>query len=613
MENKVSRELLLRSFKSLQSKFDSSLDEAKKFEADFESLRRDLMHNLTRDLDHARKNIPNENPLSPQIISFIELMENTQKEWDKKVAGRDKGVKFRKGFEDSLLVFVSGKVKSGKSSLGNYIAWGHTDPDESLKKQASKTLNPSFFSHEKNSVAGGDADNEARDQREFRVGATEATSSIQGFKLPGLTWVDSPGLHSIRTENEKLARDYIDHADLILYTTKSDSPGRASDLDEIKQLLSKGKSVIVLITGSDDIEEEGWDDETDSVKSVVVMKDDVRREKQRNYVREALEKVCSSEQVKNIEILSFSARYAQLNEDQPEAFTESGMGILCEKLEFIAQSSGIKTKQQTPLNNLKVFISDCKNDTVPYEQHIKSFSEPLRQLKRETNKKLQEAIRLGQLDLNNYIDQCFDELLTKRDNEESISHELQEINSKLNKKYKEIATIKLEFIFNEIMKGFKETITSTYKNSDLASLPDFKVEKVEEQIPLVRSGSKGQGSLFGGLFGGVIGFFIGGPAGAAVGAGLGSGAGGLLGKEAGIDYKTVQMTVGDNLQDIRLELIRISKSSFEEQISLSFNTLWEVLDRDVEHLLKNIEKEIVDFNKGLDKLVIDINKGFSNE
>ena len=38
-----------------------------------------------------------------------------------------------------------------------------------------------------------------------------------------------------------LAREYLDHADLILYTMKSDAPGRASDLTEIRDLIHNDK------------------------------------------------------------------------------------------------------------------------------------------------------------------------------------------------------------------------------------------------------------------------------------------------------------------------------------------------------------------------------------
>ena len=344
MNEHISRENLLKSFELLQAQFNSSLTTAQDQEKEFEKIRENFRYQLSAHLLDARKSLPERNPLKQQVLGFVDLLEKTQAEWDKKVAGRKKGVEFRKDFEDSLLVFVNGKVKSGKSSLGNYMAWGHTDPDEELKRQVPEGLVPRYFSHEQTNVDGGDTENEAKERREFRVGATEATSSIQSFKLPGLTWVDSPGLHSVKKENENLAREYVEHADLILYTMKSDSPGRESDLYEINLLLSKEKKVLLLLTGSDDVEE-NWCDEADCLVQTVLMKDEPRREAQQTYVRGALEKICGAENVANIEIVSFSARYAQLNAEDSAAFLESGMGLLCETLHCIAQSDGVRIKQ----------------------------------------------------------------------------------------------------------------------------------------------------------------------------------------------------------------------------------------------------------------------------
>ena len=382
----ASRETLLKFFESLQGQFDSSLATALDQEKKFEAMRRKFMRRFSAHLSDARNSLPDSNPLKHQVLGFVDLMEKTQAEWDKKVAGRKKGVEFRQGFEDSLLVFVNGKVKSGKSSLGNFMAWGHTDPDEELKRQVPAGLVPRYFSHKQTNVDGYDTENEAQRHREFRVGAIEATSSIQGFKLPGLTWVDSPGLHSVKTEDENLARDYIEHADLIVYTMRSDSPGRQSDLAEVKLLLGKEKKVLLLLTGSDDVDED-WSDEAECLVSTVVMKDAQRREMQRAYVRQALEESCGAENTANIEIVSFSARYAQLNAGDSAAFSESGMELLCETLHRIAQSDGVRIKQRTPLANMRTFLQSCHDDLRPYSDFVSCFKQPLEDLKQQRSDK----------------------------------------------------------------------------------------------------------------------------------------------------------------------------------------------------------------------------------
>lgn len=602
MDKHVSREGLLESFELLQAGFNKSLNTAKGQELDFEAMRQKFMERLSVHLTDARKNLPDSNPLKLQVLGFVDVMEKTKAEWDTKVAGREKGVKFRKDFEDSLLVFVNGKVKSGKSSLGNYMAWGHTDPDDELKRQVAPRLVPRYFSHEKTDVDGGDAENEAQQRCEFRVGATEATSSIQGFKLPGLTWVDSPGLHSVKAENEKLARDYVEHADLILYTMKSDSPGRESDLAEIRLLLGKEKKVLLLLTGSDDIEED-YDDEADCVVQTVVMKDTQRREKQRTYVREALEKSCGPDNVGNIEIVSFSARYAHLNADNSAAFSESGMGLLCETLHRIAQSDGVRIKQRTPLANMRTFLQSCHDGLRPYSDLVSGFKQPLEDLKQQADKKLNTHIRSGQAELSAHIDDFFNSLSSQRDDESQVGTQLTAFQASLNEKYKEIASDKLGQIFEDIMVGFQSAIKRAYSSSGLVKLPEFKLEKVEEQIPVVRSGTKKRNSLLGTVVGGVAGFVVGGPGGALLGASLGGGAGSATGRSAGVNYRSINITVGDNLQEIRQQAIRSSEKMFEEQVRKSAGSLWSSIDQDVERLLGKLRHEIAEFESQLVRML----------
>ncbi len=173
-EKSIPREALLASFGNLETKFTSSLKKAQALEQAFDDSRAKLVQAISSHLHNAQESMPKANPLQTPLSNFVATMEKTSREWDAKVAGRQKGVKFRQGFEDSLLVFVSGKVKSGKSSLGNYIAWGHTDPTDETKRQTPPERYPKYKSHAKVDVKGGDSLKEAEKRCEFRVGATEA-------------------------------------------------------------------------------------------------------------------------------------------------------------------------------------------------------------------------------------------------------------------------------------------------------------------------------------------------------------------------------------------------------------------------------------------------------
>ena len=344
MSELVSRNDMLADFANLAKEFDTALINAKEQERVFNKICIDFHDTTNRLVDKAINDLSTENPLYSQISTFANHLKTINNKWEQDIATKDKGVKFREGFNDSLLIFVYGKVKSGKSSLGNYVAWGNTDPTDEVKLNTPANFMPKFFSGEKTNVKNGDAEKEAEKNKEFRVGATEATSSIQGFSLPGLTWVDSPGLHSVNEENGKLAKDYVEQSDLILYTMKSDSPGRSTDLEEIKELYKSGKRLILLVTGSDDTKPSV---ENGKVVKKIIMKDEKRRADQRAYIRQQLNLIPElKENAENIEIISFSARYAQLNSDNANEFMDSGMGGYLQKLNILLllKGYGLKSK-----------------------------------------------------------------------------------------------------------------------------------------------------------------------------------------------------------------------------------------------------------------------------
>ena len=595
----ISREALLESFSNLATKFTSSLQKAQALEQGFDASRAKLVQAISSHLQNAKNSLPKNNPLQEPLKHFVETMAQTSKQWDAKVAGRQKGVVFRQGFEDSLLVFVSGKVKSGKSSLGNYVAWGHTDPTDDIKRQTPPDRQPKYESHRRKIVEGGDDENEAVNKREFRVGATEATSSIQSFSFPGLTWVDSPGLHSMKEENGKLAREYLDHADLILYTMKSDSPGRASDLAEIRELIYKDKRTLLLLTGSDDIEEDI--DDSGELIQCVVMKDDARRAKQQEYVRGELKEIPGSDK---LEIVSISSRYAQEHAHESVAFLDSGIGSFCSTLQDICQSEGVKIKQRVPMKNLYHFLEECKKDLVPYQKLMTDFEPVLRRINESLKNQISQHSREGQNDLKRFIDTFFVGLESNRGDADHIASQLKNFNSKLGEKLKEIANERLQDIANDLTKEFQSSVKITYQQSLLAKIPDFKIDTITEQVEAgTRSGTKKRNSLLGTIGGGLIGFMVGGPAGAAIGAGLGGGLGGATGDSASIRYRDVQIVVGDNLQEIRRKLLDTYCEALKVLLEKNSTDLWQEFDGSIESLLKKIRTEIKQFDLELQKIL----------
>ena len=605
----ISRPELLNIFKELQQKFNFSQEQDQVFKSHCHQ----FQQNMAGYLKASEHNISKNNPLFQQIEKFRNILEKTNQNWQKKITTQDTGVHFRAGFNDSLLVFVYGKVKSGKSSLGNYMAWGHTDPTDQQKSKIKKELQPVYFSGQKTEVKGGDVAKEAEIKKEFRVGATEATSSIQGFSLDGLTWIDSPGLHSINQENGDLAKDYVEHADLILYTMKSDSPGRESDLNEILNLYRTDKKIILLLTGSDDVAHD-WDDEKDEMISTIVMKDRQRRLDQQKYIRSALEEIPElAGKTNNIEILSFSARYAQEHEGQVDNFADSGMGQLFATLGKIAREDGVKLKHQTPILNFKNFLTDFVNDLENYAQLIVDFQQPIERIQKSIPIQINEQKRLIQQQFSQMVDDEFERLTQYRDDPIQMKQAIKKIADILAQQQNQAMITAQQTILQQVMNEFGSQLMSVIKHNALLDLPEFKIEQRTEQVAdSVTSGTRrrngGFGALVGTAIGGGIGL-LGGPAGVAAGMGIGSTVGGWLGSKTGddasVNYREITLNVGDNLIHIQKQFDERLQNSIQVQMTEFQKTLLEMALNSAEHLVTQLKNEINSFQKQLNSMILD--------
>ena len=122
---------------------------------------------------------------------------------------------------------------------------------------------------------------------------------------------------------------------------------------------------------------------------------------------------------------------------------------------------------------------------------------------------------------------------------------------------------------------------------------------------MIKSGTAKRNSLFGAIIGGGLGLLLG-PAGAAAGATLGGTLGKSIGSKASVKYRNIEVTVGDNLQEILQQTIRHSEKILEEKIIKASNSLWGSMEKDVDGLLVKLRHEIAEFEDGINKLQLKI-------
>ncbi|MCE9953319.1 hypothetical protein LZ618_14665, partial [Aeromonas allosaccharophila] len=407
-------------------------------------------------------------------------------------------------------------------------------------------------------------------------------------------------LHSVKEENGKLAEKYVQYADLILYTMSSGSPGRASDMKEIRELLSKNKEILLLLTGSDNFIETDWDEEKDCPIGSWAMKTEQDRKAQRDHVAKELDENGISRH--NLGIISISARYAQINANDTTLMADSGMVELFLKLNDISQNDGVRMKRNVPLNNFLLFLSECQKDLEPYSQQISKFSTDFDKLHRTLSQAIIRQTRQAQASMRDVIDASFTQFVDYRDNESAMNSAVHKAQSGWAQAHQQIVEQAIADIFSDITSEFKSVVGQTWQSSSL-ELPNFSVDKVTEEIPdVVIKGNRKRNGGIASILGGIAGLFVAGPVGAAAGATLAGGAASMMSDGAQIRTRTIEMAVGDNLNVIQAKAVENYSQSIASVIQDHARKLTAQLLKDTQMLTSALGSEVKTLSDEIEKL-----------
>jgi hypothetical protein len=554
-------------------------------------------------LEVARKTSPwRESPLQ-QRHPLQDMAERCQQgldsqldAWIRNVENYERNTSFRKDFDDSLLIFVYGKVKAGKSSLGNYLAYGNSAPDAALIDSASPR--PEFFWRESTGTAETMSAELMSKQRCFGVDVVEATSSIQGFRLPGMTWVDSPGVHSVNSVNGQLAEDYVACADLIVFLSNSSSPGRHSDMNEVIGLLQKKKNLMVLITGSDVIEQDV--DESGNLVNQRMMKTRSDRDDQIGYVGAELAKIDPSAEslLNQVNIHSISVRYAEEGSprEQAQRWQDSGLADFAADIGNIARSNGLALKRQTPLKNLQAFCVKLVDSTDRLEKELVDIRIGLSAARKDLKLSIEHILSQLRKELPGQIEKYADQYAM---NDQAFS----EASRKL-----------LDDAFQHYASELCESIGQKFENLEIhdqavgpvaREVPRFsaRVEKIKfdsrRNESFGRAGGAGFGA-WGGAEGGAIlgsmvmpgvGTVIGGLIGGALGAWAGNKAGGAAGEYFNTTEE-IDVTVGDNRDEVSLGTREQLLGLAENRLKVLYEQLDQLCFIDIADWLQNFHSAL---------------------
>lgn len=304
-----------------------------------------------------------------------------------------KGMKFITDYEQSFNVAVFGKVKAGKSYLGNFIM-GNVIRDLGIASSYDKLERPRVEVYDRGTITMSEKLSEISEEGNegFRVDPNEATSAIQLFKLGGLTWFDTPGIGSVTWENEMLAKDYVDNADLVVYTSNSDAAGTRQDFTEMKALYEKGKAFLLLLTQSDAVEEDCDDD--GEIISVIVPKSDKDRIDTELYMCNTLQDIGIPNLSQGKEILTVSTKLAlaALEAQDEEMFAASNIGRFLDILKEITRNEGADLKLKTPGSRINSTINDVIEKLEQTNTKLKEYRMSLMDKKQRLSERSDELL-----------------------------------------------------------------------------------------------------------------------------------------------------------------------------------------------------------------------------
>lgn len=476
--------------------------------------------------------------------------------WTDRVRQHVEGTRFIEKFDRSLVVVVYGKVKAGKSSLGNFLA-GVSGCSEATASLYAPWGPRAFTVHDE---AGAHGANRLTEIDDFGVNVIEATRGIQTFTLGPLTWVDTPGIHSLTEANQALAREYVAHADLVVYATSSDSPARASDMRELEELGRARKRVIVVITKSDTTDE---DEVGGDIVTRTVAKSQVARSDQSRWVQDELARADLHCMLEDPRVVHVSVRLAV---DATKAgdlarYASSGIPEFYGQLAAVVEQRGRALKEAAPIQRLHALLDallDGPTDSVAAVRGLLDGVQRELTVQRDALRALHPTL-VAQTLLD--VEPELRRVIAEAEAAHARGEPVTDLASRLNAAASNVAAACFHKRVAAVVEAFDRSRAGLLSSLvvDGVTLEDSFDEVEVPNTARVKGRGEAVGAVAGALAGGEIGFFLGGPVGAGIGAFLGgivgAGGGGAASEKLFGGTYTRRVKVGTNAQEVSASVL----------------------------------------------------------
>lgn len=304
------------------------------------------------------------------------------------------GMQFILDNENSLNVVVFGKVKAGKSYLGN-LMMGNAIRKLPTKTSYDRLEQPKVKVYDRGTCTTQDKLKEVTEENDasggFGVDNREATRVIQLFHLGAMTWVDTPGFGSLTEENQELAREYVKNADLVIFASNSDAAGTQQDFQEMKELYDMGKRFLLVVTQSDTLEED-CDDDGNIIQIPAPKSDDDRRSTE-NYMKKVLGENGIRLGDENILTISAFLGLTALEKGEEKLFESSNMGKFWNLLSDITKDEGKDLSKKTFGDRVNTALQSLQDKLEDAEKKLLDDNASREQKERDMKKKAALTIR----------------------------------------------------------------------------------------------------------------------------------------------------------------------------------------------------------------------------
>ena len=304
------------------------------------------------------------------------------------------GMQFIQDNENSLNVVVFGKVKAGKSYLGN-LMMGNAIRKLPTKTNYDRLEQPKVKVYDQGTCTTQDKLKEVTEENDasggFGVDNREATRLIQLFHLGAMTWVDTPGFGSLTEENQELARKHVKNADLVIFASNSDAAGTQQDFQEMKELYDMGKRFLLVVTQSDTLEEDCDDD--GNIIQIPAPKSDDDRSKTESYMKETLKKYGIKLGDENILTISAFLGLTALEKGEEALFESSNMGKFWNLLSDITEQEGTILSKKTFGDRVNTALQSLQDKLEDAKKKLLDGNASREQQERDMKKKATLMIR----------------------------------------------------------------------------------------------------------------------------------------------------------------------------------------------------------------------------